>query len=113
MSDLSGFPITRRWPAENPEILQLYSLPTPNGVKASIMLEETGLPYEAHLVSFGTDDQMTPEFLSLNPNNKIPTDRAANRWACGKAARFWCIWRKRPAGFCPPIRRRAMNACNG
>lgn len=72
MSDLSAFPITKRWPAENPEILQLYSLPTPNGVKASIMLEETGLPYEAHLVSFGTDDQMTPEFLSLNPNNKIP-----------------------------------------
>jgi GSH-dependent disulfide-bond oxidoreductase len=72
MSDLSAFPITKRWPAENPDILQLYSLPTPNGVKASIMLEETGLPYEAHLVSFGTDDQMTPEFLSLNPNNKIP-----------------------------------------
>jgi GSH-dependent disulfide-bond oxidoreductase len=72
MSDLSAFPITKRWPAKNPDILQLYSLPTPNGVKASIMLEETGLPYEAHLVSFGTDDQMTPEFLSLNPNNKIP-----------------------------------------
>jgi GST-like protein len=72
MSDLSAFQITKRWPAENPDILQLYSLPTPNGVKASIMLEETGLPYEAHLVSFGTDDQMTPEFLSLNPNNKIP-----------------------------------------
>ena len=72
MSDLSAFPITKRWPAENPGILQLYSLPTPNGVKASIMLEETGLPYEAHLVSFGTDDQLTPEFLSLNPNNKIP-----------------------------------------
>ena len=72
MSNLSAFPITKRWPAKNPDILQLYSLPTPNGVKASIMLEETGLPYEAHLVSFGTDDQMTPEFLSLNPNNKIP-----------------------------------------
>jgi GST-like protein len=72
MSDLSAFQITKRWPAQNPEILQLYSLPTPNGVKASIMLEEVGLPYEPHLVSFGTDDQMTPEFLSLNPNNKIP-----------------------------------------
>ena len=71
MNKLSAFQITKRWPAENPEILQLYSLPTPNGVKASIMLEETGLPYEAHLVSFGADDQMTPEFLSLNPNNKI------------------------------------------
>ena len=72
MSELSAFEITKRWPAQNPDRIQLYSLPTPNGVKASIMLEETGLPYEAHLVSFGSDDQMTPEFLSLNPNNKIP-----------------------------------------
>ena len=72
MSELSAFEITKRWPAQNPDRIQLYSLPTPNGVKASIMLEETGLPYEAHLVAFGSDDQMTPEFLSLNPNNKIP-----------------------------------------
>ncbi len=72
MSDLSAFPITRKWPARHPERLQLYSLPTPNGVKVSIALEETGLPYEAHLVSFTTNDQLTPEFLSLNPNNKIP-----------------------------------------
>jgi GSH-dependent disulfide-bond oxidoreductase len=72
MSNLSSFEITNRWPAQNPDLIQLYSLTTPNGVKASIMLEETGLPYEAHLVNFGTDDQMTPEFLSLSPNNKIP-----------------------------------------
>ena len=72
MTDLSDFPITRKWPARHPERLQLYSLPTPNGVKASIMLEETGLPYEPHLVRFDTNDQTTPEFLSLNPNNKIP-----------------------------------------
>jgi len=72
MSDLSAFPITKKWPAQHPDRLQLYSLPTPNGVKVSIMLEETGLPYEPHLVSFETQDQMTPEFLSLNPNNKIP-----------------------------------------
>ena len=72
MSDLSAFAITRRWPAEHPELLQLYSLPTPNGVKVSIMLEEIGLPYEVHLVDFGKDDQKTPEFLSLNPNGKIP-----------------------------------------
>jgi GST-like protein len=72
MTDLSAFPITKKWPAEHPERIQLYSLPTPNGVKISIMLEETGLPYEPHLVRFDTDDQMTPEFLSLNPNNKIP-----------------------------------------
>lgn len=69
---LNDFEITRRWPATHPDRIQLYSLPTPNGVKASIALEETGLPYEAHLVNFGSDDQMTPEFLSLNPNNKIP-----------------------------------------
>jgi GST-like protein len=69
---LAAFPITRKWPARHPDRLQLYSLPTPNGVKVSIMLEETGLPYEPHLVSFDTNDQMTPEFRSLNPNNKIP-----------------------------------------
>ena len=71
-SSLSSFPITHKWPAQHPDRLQLYSLPTPNGVKVSIMLEEIGLPYEAHLVSFQTQDQLTPEFLSLNPNNKIP-----------------------------------------
>ncbi|EIJ47782.1 glutathione S-transferase family protein [Herbaspirillum sp. GW103] len=69
---LSAFAINQKWPAQHPERIQLYSLPTPNGVKVSIMLEETGLPYEAHLVSFETNDQMSPEFLSLNPNNKIP-----------------------------------------
>src|SRR5215510_5033288 len=72
MADLSAFPITRKWPAQHPEKLQLYSLPTPNGVKVSIMLEETGLPYEPHLVDFGKDDQKTAEFVSLNPNGKIP-----------------------------------------
>ena len=72
MSALRAFPITTRWPAEHPELLQLYSLPTPNGVKVSIMLEEIGLPYEPHLVDFGKNDQQTPEFLSLNPNGKIP-----------------------------------------
>jgi GST-like protein len=72
MTDLSAFPITKKWPAQHPDRLQLYSLPTPNGVKISIFLEETELPYEVHLVSFGTNDQMSPEFLSLNPNNKIP-----------------------------------------
>ncbi len=72
MPSLSAFPVTRRWPPKHPDRLQLYSLPTPNGVKVSIMLEETGLPYEAHLVDFDKNDQQTPEFLSLNPNGKIP-----------------------------------------
>jgi GSH-dependent disulfide-bond oxidoreductase len=72
MSDLSAFPITRKWPATQPERLQLYSLPTPNGVKVSIMLEETGLAYEPHTVSFERNEQLSAEFLSLNPNNKIP-----------------------------------------
>jgi GST-like protein len=72
MTDLSAFPITRKWPAQFPERLQLYSLPTPNGVKVSILLEEIGLPYEAHKIAFDRNDQMSPEFLSLNPNNKIP-----------------------------------------
>ena len=72
MADLSAFPITKKWPARETGDIQLYSLPTPNGQKISVMLEETGLPYEPHLVSFETNDQMAPEFLSLNPNNKIP-----------------------------------------
>ena len=72
MPTLDTFPITHKWPAQHPDRLQLYSLPTPNGVKVSILLEELGLPYEVHLVNFGTNDQFTPEFLSLNPNNKIP-----------------------------------------
>ncbi|TCU18994.1 glutathione binding-like protein [Rhizobium sullae] len=72
MADLSAFPITKRWPAQNPNVVQLYSLQTPNGVKVSIALEELGLPYEPHYISFGTNDQKSPEFLSLNPNGRIP-----------------------------------------
>ncbi|KQW45870.1 MULTISPECIES: glutathione S-transferase N-terminal domain-containing protein [unclassified Roseateles] len=72
MSALDDFPITKKWPATHPERLQLYSLPTPNGVKVAIALEELGLEYEPHLVKFDTNDQLTPEFMSLNPNNKIP-----------------------------------------
>ena len=72
MADLSSFPITRRWPAAYPDIIQLYSINSPNGVKVSIMLEETGLPYEPHLVVIGDNESRTPEFLSLNPNGKIP-----------------------------------------
>ncbi|CAL1690399.1 Disulfide-bond oxidoreductase YghU [Brevundimonas subvibrioides] len=72
MADLSAFPITRQFPARHPDRLQLYSLPTPNGVKASIMLEEIGLPYEVHLVDIMQNETWTPEYLSLNPNGKIP-----------------------------------------
>jgi len=72
MTDLSAFPITRRWPAQHPDRLQLYSLPTPNGVKVSIMLEEIGLPYEVHLIDITKNETWGPEFLSLNPNGKIP-----------------------------------------
>ncbi|HSC18858.1 MAG TPA: glutathione S-transferase N-terminal domain-containing protein [Rhizomicrobium sp.] len=73
MNDLSEFPITRRWPAKYADRLQLYGVPSPNGVKVSIMLEETGLPYEAHYVDIGdAGEQRTPDFLSLNPNGKIP-----------------------------------------
>ncbi|WP_457417955.1 glutathione S-transferase N-terminal domain-containing protein [Roseateles sp. P5_E7] len=72
MTQLSDFPITQKWPAAHPDRLQLYSLPTPNGVKVAIALEELGLEYEPHLVKFDTNDQLSPEFLSLNPNNKIP-----------------------------------------
>ena len=72
MNPLDAFPVTRKWPPSQPQYLQLYSLPTPNGVKVSIMLEEIALPYEAHRVSFEDNEQFSSEFLSLNPNNKIP-----------------------------------------
>ncbi|AXI53275.1 glutathione S-transferase [Sulfitobacter sp. JL08] len=72
MSRLAGFSISQKWPAQNPDILQLYSFPTPNGVKVSIALEEVGIPYEAHKVTLSDADVKSPEFLSLNPNNKIP-----------------------------------------
>jgi GST-like protein len=72
MADLSAFAITKKWPAQHPDRLQVYSLTTPNGVKVPIALEETGLPYEVHRVDFDSNDQLSPEFLSLNPNNKIP-----------------------------------------
>jgi len=72
MTDLSAFPITHRWPAQHPDRLQLYGLPTPNGVKVSIMLEEIGLPYEPHLVDIGKNESHLPAFLALNPNGKIP-----------------------------------------
>ncbi|HEX2593793.1 MAG TPA: glutathione S-transferase N-terminal domain-containing protein [Rhizomicrobium sp.] len=72
MSDLSQFPITKKWPALHPDRIQLYSLPTPNGVKVSIMLEELGIPYEYHPINIMQNETWTPEFLSLNPNGKIP-----------------------------------------
>src|ERR1700744_2476380 len=72
MTNLQSFPITKKWPAQFPDRIQLYSLPTPNGVKAAIMLEETRLAYEPHLVNFESNDQKSPEFVSLNPNGKIP-----------------------------------------
>jgi glutathione S-transferase len=72
MSDLSPFPVTRKWPALHPQRIQLYSLNTPNGIKVSVMLEETGLPYEPHYVSFDRLEQRSPEYLSLNPYGKIP-----------------------------------------
>ena len=72
MTDLSRFPITTRWSPENPDAIQLYSFPTPNGVKVSIALEELGLNYEVHRVTLADSDVKSAEFLSLNPNNKIP-----------------------------------------
>ena len=72
MTSLSSFPITQKWPAQPPDRLQLYSLPTPNGVKVSIMLEETGLDYQVHPINIGTGEQFQSDFLKISPNNKIP-----------------------------------------
>jgi len=88
MSKLTDFPIAHRWPAEHPDWLQLYSLPTPNGVKVSIMLEEIGIPYEPHLVNIMQNESWTPEFLALNPNGKIPAIIDPNGPG-GKAMALW------------------------
>src|SRR5215218_8810200 len=72
MPNISDFLITQRWPAKHPDRLQLYSTPTPNGVKVSIMLEEIGLPYEPHFINIGANETWIPEYLALNPNGKIP-----------------------------------------
>jgi GSH-dependent disulfide-bond oxidoreductase len=58
MNELRALAVTRKWPARYPDRIQLYSLPTPNGVKVSILLEETGLPYEAHRVRFEANEQL-------------------------------------------------------
>lgn len=91
MTDLSDFPITRRWPAQHPDRLQLYSLNTPNGVKVSIMLEEIGLPYEPHFIDITKNETWEPAFLSRTPTarsrrSSIPTVRAASRWPCSNPA---------------------------
>src|ERR1700748_1520312 len=72
MTDLSAFPVAKKWPAQHPDRIQLYSFPPPHGVKASVMLEEIGLPYEAHAINIMQNETKLPEFLSLNPNAKIP-----------------------------------------
>jgi GST-like protein len=53
-------------------LIDLYTWSTPNGRKVSIMLEETGLPYRVHPIDIGRGDQFSPEFLAINPNNRIP-----------------------------------------
>lgn len=60
-------------------MIDLYTAPTPNGWKASVTLEELGLPYEAKFVNIAEDEQKSPEFLALNPNGRIPVivDREA------------------------------------
>jgi GST-like protein len=72
MDEMTDHPIAQRWAPVRPDVIQLYSFPTPNGQKVGIALEELELPYEAHRVVIGDDDQKTREFLALNPNGKIP-----------------------------------------
>jgi GST-like protein len=53
-------------------MIDLYTFTTPNGRKASVMLEEVGLPYTVHVINITKGDQFTPEFVAINPNSKIP-----------------------------------------
>lgn len=61
-------------------MIDLYTFTTPNGRKASVMLEEVGLPYNTHVIDIRKGDQFTPEFVAINPNSKIPAivDHDAN-----------------------------------
>ena len=61
-----------RWSPKHPERIQLYSLPTPNGQKVGIVLEELGLAYEAHRINIMEGDQFDEELVTVNPNSKIP-----------------------------------------
>lgn len=103
MTDLSGFQVATRWPARDIDRLQLYSFPTPNGVKISIALEELGLPYEAHLIDITKNETWTDHFLSLNPNGKIPAivdpdGPGASRWPCSSPGQSFFISPRRPTG---------------
>ncbi|PUA28759.1 MAG: glutathione S-transferase [Cellvibrio sp. 79] len=64
--------IQHHFPPKNPAHIQLYSMATPNGQKASIMLEELGWKYDVHKVDITKDEQFHPAFLAVSPNNKIP-----------------------------------------
>lgn len=115
---LASFAITRKWPARHPDRIQLYSLPTPNGVKVSILLEELGLPYEPHRVSFDSQDQFTPEFLSLSPNNKIPAILDPNGpdgkpLALFESGAILVYPPARPASSSPPTPPAASKRCSG
>ena len=118
MTDLSAFAVTQKWPAKQPDRLQLYSLPTPNGVKVSICLEETGLVYEPHLVRFDANEQMSPDFLSTNPNNKIPAildpdGPGGKPLALFESGAILIYLPTRPGSSCPRIRRRATRRFSG
>jgi GSH-dependent disulfide-bond oxidoreductase len=118
MTDLTQFPITRKWPPRHPDRIQLYSLPTPNGIKVSVMLEETGLPYEAHRVAFDSNDQKSPEFTALNPYQKIPAiiDPAGpgdSRCPSSNRVRSSSIWPTNRAASCQTMRRSAITRCSG
>jgi len=118
MNDLSAYPITGKWLPRHPDRLQLYSLPTPNGVKVSIALEEIGLAYEAHRVAFDRGDQKSAEFTSLNPYQKIPAILDPNGpggrpLGCSSRARSCSISPTRPASSFRPIRRVATRRSSG
>jgi hypothetical protein len=118
MTDLAAFPITKRWPAQHPDRIQLYSLPTPNGVKVSIMLEETGLPYEPHLIDIGKNETWGPEFLSLNPNGKIPAiidpdGPGGQPLGLFESGAILVYLAEKTGRFLPTDPRRAMRPCSG